>query len=81
MEQGIDFEDIAADSLSAYLRREDDERIHTAIKHLSDKQQKLLLAVFVEGKTITQAAKELGLNKSSISRQLQTIYKKLKKLF
>ena len=81
MEQGIDFEDIAADSLSAYLRREDDERIHTAIKHLSDKQQKLLLAVFVEGKTITQAAKELGLNKSSIYRQLQTIYKKLKKLF
>lgn len=80
-ENGIDFEDKAADSLSAYIRREDDERIHNAIKRLSDKQQKLLRAVFVEGKTITQAAKELGLNKSSISRQLQTIYKKLKKLF
>ena len=80
-ENGIDFEDKAADSLSAYLRREDNERIYNAIKHLSDKQQKLLRAVFVESKTITQAAKELGLNKSSISRQLQTIYKKLKKFF
>ena len=78
---GIEFESNTADPLSALIRRDDEERIHNAIKHLSDKQQKLLCAVFVEGKTITQAAKELGLNKSSISRQLQTIYKKLKKFF
>lgn len=81
MELGVDFADTAADPFAAAVMREDEERIHNAIKHLSDKQQKLLRAVFVEGKTITQAAKELGLNKSSISRQLQTIYKKLKKLF
>ena len=81
MENGIDFTDTAADSFAAVELRENEERIHNAIKHLSDKQQKLLRAVFVESKTITQAAKELGLNKSSISRQLQTIYKKLKKFF
>ena len=80
MENGVDFTDTAADSLAAVELRENEERIHNAIKHLSDKQQKLLRAVFVESKTITQAAKELGLNKSSISRQLQTIYKKLKKV-
>ena len=79
MENGVDFTDTAADSFAAVELRENEERIHNAIKHLSDKQQKLLRAVFVESKTITQAAKELGLNKSSISRQLQTIYKKLKK--
>ena len=78
---GIEFESNAADPLSALIRRDDEKRIHNTIKCLSDKQQKLLFAVFVENKTITQAAKELGLNKSSISRQLQTIYKKLKKLF
>lgn len=81
LENGVEFTDNAADPFAAAVMREDEERIHNAIKHLSDKQQKLLRAVFVEGKTITQAAKELGLNKSSISRQLQTIYKKLKKLF
>lgn len=81
MELGVDFTDTAADPVAAVELRENDERIHNAIKHLSDKQQKLLHAVFVDGKTITQAAKDLGLNKSSISRQLQTIYKKLKKLF
>ncbi len=81
MENGVDFTDTAADSFAAVELRENEERIHNAIKHLSDKQQKLLRAVFVESKTITQAAKELGLNKSSISRQLQTIYKKLKKFF
>ena len=81
MENGVDFTDTAADSFAAVELRENEERIHNAIKHLSDKQQKLLRAVFVESKTITQAAKELGLNKSSISQQLQTIYKKLKKFF
>ena len=81
MENGVNFTDTAADSFAAVELRENEERIHNAIKHLSDKQQKLLRAVFVESKTITQAAKELGLNKSSISRQLQTIYKKLKKFF
>ena len=81
MENGVDFTDTAADSFAAVELRENEERIHNAIKHLSDKQQKLLRAVFVESKTITQAAKELGLNKSTISRQLQTIYKKLKKFF
>ena len=80
-ENGIDFESPAADPLSALLQSEDEKQIHPAISLLSDKQQKLLHAVFFEEKTITQTAKELGLNKSSISRQLQTIYKKLKKLF
>lgn len=81
MELGIDFTDTAADPVAAVELREDDERIHKAIAALSERQQKLISAVFYEGKTITQAAQELGLNKSSISRQLQTIYKKLKKFF
>lgn len=81
MELGVDFIDINTDTLADYIRNEDDERIHKAIAALSDKQRALLEKVFYEGKTITQAAQELGLNKSSISRQLQTIYKKLKKLF
>ena len=80
-ENGIDFASPAADLLSVLIQQEDEKQIHKAMAALSDKQQKLLCAVFFDGKTITQTAKELGLNKSSISRQLQTIYKKLKKFF
>ena len=81
LENGVDFTDNSADSFAAVELRDNDERIHKAIAALSDKQRALLEKLFYEDKTITQAAKELGLNKSSISRQLQTIYKKLKKLF
>ena len=56
-ENGIDFESPAADPLSALLQSEDEKQIHTAISLLSDKQQKLLHAVFFEEKTITQTAK------------------------
>ena len=80
-DNGIDFESPAADPLSVLLQNENEKQIHKAMSVLSDKQQRLLHAVFFEGETITQTAKKLGLNKSSISRQLQTIYKKLKKLF
>ena len=37
-ENGIDFESPAADPLSVLLRSEDEERIHSAINQLSDKQ-------------------------------------------
>lgn len=54
-ENGIDFEDKAADSLSAYLRREDDERIHNAITKLLPEQQALIKKIFYEGKTNSPA--------------------------
>ena len=41
MENGIDFESPAADPLSVLLRSEDEERIHSAINQLSDKQKDL----------------------------------------
>ena len=50
MENGIDFESPAADPLSALLRSEDEERIHKALSALSDKQKRLVQAVFYEGR-------------------------------
>ena len=47
-DSGIDFESNAANPLDDCERRENEERIHNAINHLSDKQRKLLRAVFVE---------------------------------
>ena len=45
-ENGIDFESPAADPLSVLLRNEDEERIHKALSALSDKQKRLVQAVF-----------------------------------
>ena len=47
-DSGIDFESNAANPLDDCKRRENEERIHNAINQLSDKQRKLLRAVFVE---------------------------------
>ena len=78
-ENGIDFEDKAADSLSAYIRREDDERIHNAITTLLPEQQALIKKIFYEGKTITEIAKAENVGKSAIANRLTRIYIKIKK--
>ena len=78
-ENGIDFEDKAADSLSAYIRREDDERIHNAITTLLPEQQALIKKIFYEGKTITETAKAENVGKSAIANRLTRIYIKIKK--
>ena len=78
-ENGIDFEDKAADSLSAYLRREGDERIHNAITKLLPEQQALIKKIFYEGKTITEIAKAENVGKSAIANRLTRIYIKIKK--
>ena len=78
-ENGIDFEDKAADSLSAYIRREDDERIHNAITTLLPEQQALIKKIFYEGKTITEIAKAENVGKSAIANRLTRIYLKIKK--
>ncbi|MCI8344066.1 MAG: sigma-70 family RNA polymerase sigma factor [Clostridia bacterium] len=80
-ENGIDFEDKAADSLSAYLRREDDERIHNAITKLLPEQQALIKKIFYEGKTITEIAKAENVGKSAIANRLTRIYIKIKNFF
>ena len=79
IENGIDFENKAADSLSAYLRRENDERIHTAITKLLPEQQVLIKKIFYEGKTITEIAKAENVGKSAIANRLTRIYIKIKK--
>ncbi|MCL2540824.1 MAG: sigma-70 family RNA polymerase sigma factor [Firmicutes bacterium] len=79
-ENGVEFSDENADLLSALIKKEKNETIQKVILQLPTTQQRLIRLFFFEEMTIPQIAKKHGLNKSSISRQLQTIYKKLKKL-
>lgn len=79
MEQGVDFTDNAADLLTAVELREDDERIHKAIAALSDKQRALLDKVFNQNMSLREIARQTGASHQALSKQLATIYKKLKK--
>lgn len=79
-DKGIDIESNAADPLDDCEQRENEERIHNAIKHLSDKQRELAQKVFYDGMTLTAIAKEKGVSQPAITQQLATVIKKLKKL-
>ena len=81
MELGVDFTDTAADPVAAVELREDDERIHKAIAALSDKQKRLVQAVFYEGKSLREIARQSGISHQALSKQLATVYKKIKKFF
>ena len=52
-----------------------------AMSVLSSKQKALLHGLFVEGLTQKEYAERMGVDQSAISYQLQTIRKKIKKLF
>ena len=80
-ENGIDFASPAADPLSVLLRSEDGERIHRAISVLSDKQKRLVQEVFYEGKSLREIARQADISHQALSKQLATVYKKIKKFF
>ena len=80
-ENGIDFENPTADPLSVLLRSEDEEQVHRALSALSDKQKRLVQAVFYEGKSLREIARQSGISHQALSKQLATVYKKIKKFF
>ena len=73
LENGVDFTDNAADPVAAVEMRDNEERIHNAIKCLSDKQRELAQKVFVEGMTLTAIAKEKGVSQPAITQQLNIL--------
>ena len=80
-ENGIDFASPAADLLSVLIQQEDEKQIHRAMAALSDKQKRLVQAVFYEGKSLREIARQVGISHQALSKQLATIYKKIKNFF
>ena len=80
-ENGIDLASPAADLLSVLIQQEDEKQIHKAMATLSDKQKRLVQAVFYEGKSLREIARQVGISHQALSKQLATIYKKIKKFF
>ena len=79
IENGIDFEDKTADILAIVIRREKTERVQKAVSTLSDKRRELIHKVFYEELSMRTIARQQGVSHSSISQQMRTIRKRLKK--
>ena len=77
---GIDFEDKRTDSpFESYIRKENIASIRKAISMLTPKKQELVYKIFFLGKSFSAIARETGVSKSAVSRQMQTVYKHLRK--
>ena len=57
------------------------DRLHNAMKMLTPKQKELLKALYFDGVSQEEYAEKLGINQCNVSRQLHTIFKKIKKFF
>ena len=67
--------------ISAEVERNDEAgRVRRAVGTLSIRHQEIVRLYFFEHKTQAEIAKILGIDQSGIQRQLQTIYKSLKKI-
>jgi len=81
MECGEDYADTHADTERIILLKEKNEAFWSKLSnHLSKQQIALLQAFYVDGKKQIEIADELKIKQASISGQLKTIHKKLKKI-
>lgn len=79
-ENSKDFSDDTKDVETIFFRDMLHRELHNAISQLSIKDQKLIKALFFEGKTEEEYGKTLGVTQQSISKKKQRIIKKLKNL-
>lgn len=79
MELGVDITDDSADPFAACVTHEDDKRVHKALAALTEKQRALLNKVFDLDMSLREIARQTGVSHQALSKQLATIYKKLKK--
>ena len=79
LEHCWDVADPSTDVALQAERDEDKERLHTALRKLTDKQRAVLLLYIEEGKSFRDIAKELGLNKDTVREHYLAAIKNLKK--
>ncbi|MFT8727202.1 MAG: sigma-70 family RNA polymerase sigma factor [Liquorilactobacillus ghanensis] len=69
-----------ADPLQEVIKKEEVEQLHHSISQLNPEQQKLLMKKFWDEVKQTNIAKDEGISKMAITKRLQTIYRRLKKI-
>lgn len=72
--------DTTADIETGIIADEERQTLLAAVARLSDKQKRLIQLYYYEEKSFTEIAAILGINRRSVSKQLDTIHKKLKNI-
>ena len=69
-----------ADPLQEVINKEEMDQLHQSISQLTPAQQKLLMNKFWDGMKQIDIAKDEGVSKMPITKRLQTIKRRLKKI-
>ena len=69
-----------ADPLQEVINKEEMDQLHQSISQLTPAQQKLLMNKFWDGMKQIDIAKDEGVSKMAITKRLQTITRRLKKI-
>ncbi|MRH46195.1 RNA polymerase sigma factor [Limosilactobacillus reuteri] len=69
-----------ADPLQEVINKEEMDQLHQSVSQLTPAQRKLLMKKFWDGMKQIDIAKEEGVSKMAITKRLQTIKRRLKKI-
>ena len=69
-----------ADPLQEVINKEEMDQLHQSISQLTPAQQKLIMNKFGDGMKQIDIAKDEGVSKMAITKRLQTIKRRLKKI-
>lgn len=61
-------------------RKEEYEKLHKAIKQLTERQKELVKLIYFQGWSQDAVAKKMGITKAAVSNAMQRIYANLKKI-
>lgn len=79
LEHGFDVPDLRIDIPAEIERKEEKSRLHNALRHLTDKQRKLLQEVYFNDVSQAEIAKREGVGKTAVNNRLSRILAQLKK--
>lgn len=74
------FSDDSESVEDAVFRRLAEDELHRALEKLTDEEYALICALFFEGKTERDCAKEMGVSQAAVHKKKQRILKKLKEI-
>ena len=69
-----------SESVDAVFRRLAEDELHRALEKLTDEEYALVCALFFEGTTERDCAKEMGVSQAAVHKKKQRILKKLKEI-
>ena len=81
LEMAMEDEGMQFGSVACWEQARSADNVNTMLRGLTDEQASLIRAVFIDGITICDIARQQGVSQSAITQRLQTAKKKIKNTF